>query len=203
MLNTLMIIETNPVDEKWHSLRSLLEEYSPSLLASAIEKNGIWVIDRYNRKVKASVGATDNYSQSKALDLVADWAAELSDPSPTYSWNHERFELEPHPTQRFGWLGTTLPSFTDLSVSTFSHKKRPSQKQEWIALARAEAEAVLKRERTKGLNPKQDYVAKAVAKALADRGITTNRGAISAANVNREALSGEFWGKTRLKPEIN
>jgi hypothetical protein len=71
---------------------------------------------------------------------------------------------------------------------------------EWIALAHTEAEAVLKRERSSGYDPKQDFIAKAVAKALADRGIRTKRGPISADNVMREALTGDFWRKTRLRP---
>ena len=71
---------------EWRSLRELLEQNSPAVIASAIERHGVFVYDRYNRVVKASPESKDDYSQAKALDLIADWQAELSDPGPTYSW---------------------------------------------------------------------------------------------------------------------
>jgi hypothetical protein len=96
---------------EWRSLCELLEQNSPAVIASAIERHGVFVYDRYNRVVKASPESKDDYSQAKALDLIADWQTELNDPNPTYSWDHPRFELEDHPTQHFGWPEGQLPNF--------------------------------------------------------------------------------------------
>ena len=187
--------------EPWYSLRHLLEKHSTASIATAIEIHGIWVLDRYRRKAKASVEVKNDYSQSKALDLVADWAEEMDDPNPTYSWDHERFDLVSHPTERFGWPAHALPSFTDLKDSTLKTNSRVSQKKYWVAAAHKEAEAVLMRERSKGHEPKQENVAKEVSRALASKGIKTKRGAISALNVQREALTGDFWQKSRPRPQ--
>jgi hypothetical protein len=189
------------VDEKWHSLRNLLEKYPPALLASAIESHGIWVFDRYNRIVEASAESLDDYSKNAALDLVSNWAAELNAPGPTYSWDHERFELESHPTQKFGWPEQFLPSLSETAATSIDEGPSTSLKEQWVKLAKLKAAETLKRERDSGHDPKQDAVAREVAIALAASGIRTARGAINAENIKREALAGTFWQSTRLRPK--
>ena len=201
MSNTPMTTKPNPVDEKWHSLLSLLEKYSPALLASAIELQGIWVFDRYSRVVKASAESQDEYSQTAALDLVANWAAELNEPGPKYSWDHERYEVEPHPTQKFGWPERLTPRLLEDDTTSVNESLSVPLKVQWKTMAKLKATEILNRERDSGHDPKQDQVAREVAIALAAAGTRTARGAITAENIKRTALAGTFWQSTRLKPK--
>lgn len=188
---------------KWCSLRELLEKHSPAVIATAIERHGVFVFDRYNRIVKASCESNDAYSQAKALDLVADWQAELNDPSPTYSWNHPRFELEDHPTLRFGWSERELPNFSGYANAVNTNTVKATwTKDEWVKEAQQEASIILKNERKRGIDPKQDALAKAVMQALADKGVHSVRGSITWENIKREALAGDWWRNTRLKPSM-
>ena len=201
MSNTLMTTKPLHVDEKLRSLRSLLEKYSPALLASVIESQGIWVFDRYSRIVEASVESQDEYSQTAALDLVANWAAELNEPGPKYSWDHEKYEIEPHPTQKFGWPGRLIPRLLEDDTTSVNESLSVPIKVQWKTMAKLKATEILNRERDSGHDPKQDSVAREVAIALAASGTRTARGAISAENITREALAGTFWQSTRLKPK--
>jgi|LauGreDrversion4_1035100.scaffolds.fasta_scaffold166604_2 hypothetical protein len=191
---------------EWRSLRELLEKHSPAVLATAIERHGVFVSDRYNRIVKASPESNDEYSQAKALDLIADWQAELNDPDPTYSWDHPRFEFEDHPTQYFGWPERQLPNFSaqasTLNTQNLNTPKTIWTKDEWIKVAQQEALVILKNERMKGVEPKQDALAKDVAKTLSSMGVRTSRGDITWENVKREALAGDWWRKTRQRPTV-
>jgi len=107
---------------EWHSLRSLLDRFPTAILATAIEQHGVFVRDRFGRVVKASIEGDDDFSQGRALCLLADWQAELSDPGPIYSWEHEKFEFDSHPTQNFGWPEEALPSLDGLVSSGISIK---------------------------------------------------------------------------------
>lgn len=189
---------------EWRALRELLEKHSPADVATAIERHGIFVIDRYNRIVKASVESNDEYSQAKALDLVAAWQAELNDPGPEFSWDHERYEFDTHPTQRFGWRNSNLPKFNALDKDSTA-KPHPTpkttwSKQEWVQEARNEALAIYKNQQQKNVQPKQETLAKDVAKVLLDKGVRTIRGEITPENIKREALAGEWWGKHHKRP---
>jgi hypothetical protein len=189
---------SNPSDE-WRALRELLEKHSPADIATAIELNGVFVCDRYNRIVKASFESTDEYSQSKALDLVADWQAELNDPGPEFSWDHERYDFDTHPTQRFGWPNSKLPKFNlpvkETASSTPHTPKTTWSKQEWVQEAQDEALKIYKHQQQQNMQPKQETLAKDVAKVLRDKGVRTIRGAITSKNIMREALAGDWWGK--------
>jgi len=195
---------TSNTTNEWRSLRELLKKHSPAVLATAIERHGVFVFDRFKRTVKASPEPNDKYSQAKALDLIADWQAELNDPDPTYSWDHPRFELEDHPTQHFGWPEGQLPDLSaqakTVNTQNLNTPKTIWTKDEWIDAAQQEAQVILNKERIKGLDPKQDALAKEVAKTLSITGVRTSRGDITWENVKREALAGDWWRKTRLRP---
>jgi hypothetical protein len=198
-----MSTTTKSLDDQWHSLRSLLEKHSPADIATAIEKYGVCVYDRFNRVVTASDEIAGEYSQAKALNLVADWQAELSDPGPSYSWDHKRYELEAHPTERFGWPDNKLPNF---NVPIKSEKPKNSQvtkstwtSSEWIQAAQTEATKILIDERRKGVEPKQDVLAKDVKDVLDSLGIKTARGPITWKNIRRMALAGNWWRETRKR----
>jgi hypothetical protein len=190
--------------DPWRALRDLLDQRSPAVIATAIEQHGVWVYDRFNRRVKASTDTNDEYSQARALDLVAEWQAELSDPGPKYSWDDERFELEGHPTQQFGWPESRLPNLSAcvkaVNPKSTNTPKTTKTKDEWIQVAQQEALVILKNERRQGLDPKQDALAKDVAKVLQDKSVRTIRGAITSENIMREALAGDWWRNTRQRP---
>jgi len=189
---------------EWRSLRELLEKHLPAVIATAIERHGVFVCDRYNRIVKASTESNDEYSQAKALDLIADWQAELNDPDPTYSWDHPRFEFEDHPTQRFGWLNKNLPKFnsseSDTASKTPQTPKTTWSKREWVQEAQDEALIIYKEHQQKNVITKQETLARDVAKVLRDKGVRTIRGEITSENIMREALAGDWWGKHHKDP---
>lgn len=94
----------------WISLLLCVRTYKANVLATAIERDGIFVHDRFNRRVAANDGpSSDSDSKNHALDLIASVAEEERDPGPIYSWDHERWEFEDHPLQRFGWPEESLP----------------------------------------------------------------------------------------------
>lgn len=94
----------------WVSLLLCVETYKARALATAIEQYGIFAYDRFNRLVVATDGpSSDSDSKNYALDLLASVAEEERNPGPIPSWEHERWELEDHPLQRFGWPKESLP----------------------------------------------------------------------------------------------
>lgn len=103
----------------WYSLSLVLETYRPKVIASVIEQTGVLVLDRYDRKVTATNGSSsDLESKNYALDLLAAIADELRDPRPTFSLDDERWEFEPHPLTRFGWIEGQLPDFEAFETLT-------------------------------------------------------------------------------------
>lgn len=103
---------------KWVSLLICVRTYKAKVLATAVENHGIFVIDRYNRCVPASPGpSSDLFSKSYALDLIALVAEEERDPGPIPSLDHERWEFEQHPLQRFGWPMGSLPDLDAIKNS--------------------------------------------------------------------------------------
>ncbi len=102
----------------WISLLQCVRSYKANVLASAIELHGIFVYDRFNRRVPATdAPSSDSYSKNHALDLIASVANEERDPGPTPSWEHERWSFEDHPLQRFGWPAESLPHFEAIENS--------------------------------------------------------------------------------------
>ena len=194
---------TSNTTNEWRSLRELLEKHSPAVVATAIERHGVFVYDRYKRIVKAFPESNNKYSQAKALDLIARWQAELSDPGPTYSWDHPRFDLEDHPTQHFGWLEEQLPNFNPTeklkSPQSSDSPKTTFTKDEWIKTAQDEALKILKTERQKGVEPKLDAITNEVRDALQLLGVKTIRGELKAENIKRMALAGEWWTKNKKR----
>lgn len=107
----------------WFSLNRLLELYDPGELATAIERHGLQVIDRYGRRALAELEGQGDYSRTKALDLLADRQAEIQNPGPDFpSWDSEQYELEPHPLERFGWPVDALPDFDGTRGSASTQK---------------------------------------------------------------------------------
>ncbi len=119
--------------KNWYSLAEMLELYSPAVVSTGIEQSGIWVIDRFGRRVKAVEGSVDDiYTQQYALELVAARHGELQNPSPEYSWESERWDAETHPTYTFGWPAEEVPSFKGVD------EVRPERPALWTERSREE-----------------------------------------------------------------
>lgn len=102
----------------WTSLLSCVRSHKANVLATAIESNGIFVYDRFNRRSVATDGPnSDQYSINYALDLIESVAEEERNPGPIPSWDHERWELEDHPLEMFGWPAESLPDFVAIKNS--------------------------------------------------------------------------------------
>ena len=123
----------------WISLLLCVETYKSKVLATAIEQYGLFVYDRFNRRVPANDGLSSELdSKNYALDLIASVAEEERNPGPIPSWNHERWEFEDHPLQRFGWPEESLPDLEAIKNSDFS-KNATSIK--WTERTKSEFEA--------------------------------------------------------------
>lgn len=100
----------------WYSLWLLLQTYRAKVLATAIEHHGLLVLDRFDRPVSTSDKPDlPDASISHALNLLAAIASEERDPGPTSSLNDERWEIDNHPLERFGWTRTDLPDFEKIA----------------------------------------------------------------------------------------
>jgi hypothetical protein len=56
-------------------------------------------------------------SKNHALELIASVAEEERNPGPIHSWDHERWDIEDHPLQRFGWPKGSLPDLDAIKNS--------------------------------------------------------------------------------------
>lgn len=102
----------------WTSLLLCVETYKAKVLATAIEKYELFVYDRFNRYVVANDGpSSDLDSKNYALELIAAVAEEERNPLPFPSWEHERWDIEEHPLQRFGWPKGSLPDLDAIKNS--------------------------------------------------------------------------------------
>jgi len=102
----------------WTSLLLCVETYKAKVLATAIEQYGIFVYDRFSRRVAATEGpSSDLDSKNHALDLIASVAEEERNPGPISSLDHERWDFEDHPLQRFGWPEGSLPNLEAIKNS--------------------------------------------------------------------------------------
>jgi hypothetical protein len=102
----------------WTSLLLCVETYKAKVLATAIEQHGIFVYDRFSRRVAATDGpSSDLDSKNHALDLIASVAEEERNPGPMSSLDHERWDFEDHPLQRFGWPEESLPDLEAIKNS--------------------------------------------------------------------------------------
>jgi hypothetical protein len=118
----------------WFSLNCLLELYEPGALATTIEGLGVMVIDRYGRRAQADPAGQDDYSRCKALDLLAERQAEIENPGPDFpSWESDRYEVEPHPLDRFGWTADNLPSFEKVEGLVSAKAQVPWSERPWKA----------------------------------------------------------------------
>lgn len=123
----------------WYSLLLLIDCYPTSLLASAIEQIGIYVIDQFGRRVSASDDDSSHVcSKSFALNLLSHVYVEQQNPSEHSSWHAERWDTEPHPLSLFGWPMADLPDFQALNVKV---NKTPWTERDFEVFRREKIEA--------------------------------------------------------------
>ena len=131
----------------WYSLWLVLQTYPPKVLAKAIEQHGLFVFDRFDRQIQATDGPNiDSNSLNCALDLLAQAAAVERDPAPTTIWDSDRWEVEQHPLERFGWPEEKLP---DLEAIKNAAGNQQSNKISWTKRSKEEFKEELKTARTK------------------------------------------------------
>jgi hypothetical protein len=110
MLNPNPKLKGSP---NWYTLFYLIANYKPAVLATAIENSGVYVIDSVGRLNQAAMGtSTDPYSAAYAIKLLACAYAELEEAPHLLSWRSERYDIEEHPLERFGWPLSDLPNFS-------------------------------------------------------------------------------------------
>lgn len=127
----------------WHCLLLLIDYYPVWLLATAIDKAGIYVIDQYGGISPATDDdKADMYSKSNALKLLSDVYAEQQNPSEQFSWNAERWDTETHPLSLFGWPSTHLPDFKNFASS---QNPQPESSSKWRQREFVEFDNELKR----------------------------------------------------------
>jgi hypothetical protein len=182
----------------WYSLRLLLDFYSPGVLATAIEKHGIYTNDRHGRTIHCTANEnTEQYQQ--ALDVLADWQSELDDPGPEYSWDSERYEVETHPTDHWYWPATIIEdlkaveetSKSDLTqVAIAKHLKMHG----WKKVIQDEAERRILEIESKGAKPNFTALSVILAKWATANGVTTDGKHYPAAEyINIHVISAEVW----------
>lgn len=113
--------ETNETEIQWVSVdHLLLSKCIPhSKLATAIEKYGIYVYDRFGRRIKASDDTVDiKTSVKRVLDLIAShYESCNSEHYDSESWSENNPEL-----LFFGWPSSEQPNFEKIVIDQIPKK---------------------------------------------------------------------------------
>ena len=171
----------------WISLLLCVETYKANILATAIERDGIFVIDRFNRRVPVTDSLdSDPCSKKYALNLIASVAEEERNPGPIPEWDHERWELEDHPLQRFGWPEESLPDLEALNNSRNVNAQLPM---DWTQRTKQEFEDEYKKSGTYEAAGKLHGVSRQRYKTIFDRqtGMTQQK------TLNKRAMGSHVW----------
>jgi len=130
---------TNP----WISLAELLKSgNSEAVLAAAIENGGIYVYDRFGRRISAKEdGPEPNITKARALDLLADHYSYLTNTQMPDELASENLFYDEPDFYKFGWPKNETPDLTKIE----SEASPSSVKKAKINL---DATACLKKHRT-------------------------------------------------------
>jgi hypothetical protein len=147
-----------------YSLRLLLDFYSPSILATAIEKHGIYTKDRYGRTIHCT--AKENTEQyERVLDVLADWQSEIDDPGHQYSWNSERYCDGSHPTERWLLPYKTITLLDEIQNTPMQLKETIEERRArlgWKGVLQEEAKKLVLMAEENG-NPQWEKISKTLA----------------------------------------
>jgi hypothetical protein len=206
------------VELDFHSLLRLVSRWTVAVLVTEIERNGVMVGDGYGRLQQANDGdESDPRSRKFALKLLYDRYAEEQDPGPENSWDSERWDVETHPLETFGWPRRSLPKFGEIDIEQVVLGIEAPVPEKWVSEDPANApEVSCKNEEAVGgwipaartfakdylasadpvVRPSQAKVSRAVARTLKQNKIF-GRGSreITPDTIIREAIGGRWWAE--------
>jgi len=206
------------VELDFHSLLRLIGHWTVAVLLTEIQRNGVMVDDGYGRLQQANDGdESDPRSRKFALKLLHDCYAEEQDPGPERSWLSERWDVETHPLETFGWPRRLLPKFGEIDIEKVVLGIEAPVPEKWVSEDPASApEGSCKNEEATGgwipaartfakdylasadssARPSQAEVSRAVARTLKQNKIF-GRGSkeVSPDTIVREALRGQWWAE--------
>jgi len=206
------------VELNFHSLLRLIDRWTVAVLVTEIQRNGVMVDDGYGRLQQANDGdESDPRSRKFALKLLHDCYAEEQDPGPERSWLSERWDVETHPLETFGWPRRLLPKFGEIDIKKVALGIEAPVPEKWVSEdpASAPGGSCENEEATGGwipaartvakeyldsadsnVRPSQAQVSRAVARTLKQNKIF-GRGSkeVSPDTIVREALRGQWWAE--------
>jgi hypothetical protein len=172
------------VELDFHSLLRLIGHWTVAVLVTEIQRNGVMVDDGYGRLQQANDGdESDPRSRKFALKLLHDCYAEEQDPGPERSWLSERWDVETHPLETFGWPRRLLPKFGEIDIEKVvlgieapvpemaRSNEPPNSSDDWKALSSTASSPL-----TKSANSKRDYAAEVVKVWAAIKTLQCSRG---------------------------
>jgi hypothetical protein len=190
-----MIIK-NPYKVKpWNSLAGLLDDFTVAELAHTIEREGIYVVDEFGRKVIADKQSTDDRSKKKALEHLADVYSAQQNPGPYSHLESEFDRSDEDPLNKFGWPESNFPEIgIPTKKSTNIDKTRPWKE---LAVEIAEEHYQTTKKATGSKGRLEDYSTH-VEKVFQQESIIGSHGKKLDKNyIEREALQGDKWWKSK------
>ncbi len=190
-----MIIKKLYEVRPWNSLAGLTDSFTVAELADTIDRDGIYVWDKLGRIVIADTQSTDDRSQKKALEHLADVYNAQQNPGPNSHLESEFDRSDEDPLNKFGWPESNFPEIgIPTKKSTNIDKTKP-----WQDLACEIAEDLYQKTKkaTGSKGRLEDYSAH-VEKVFQQESILGSHGKPLSKNyIQREALQGDKWWKSK------
>lgn len=190
-----MIIKKPYKVRPWNSLAGLTDDFTVAELADTIERDGIYVWDTFGRIVVADTQSTDDRSQKKALEHLADVYSAQQNPGPNSHLESEFDRSDEDPLNKFGWPESNFPEIgLHPKQSTNIDKTKP-----WQEIARQIAEELYQKNKkaTGSKGRLEDYSAQ-VEKVFQQESIMGSHGkSLSKNYIAREALQSDKWWSSK------
>jgi len=186
-----MIIKNPYKVRPWNSLAGLIDDFTVAELADTIYREGIYVVDEFGRKVIADTQSTDDRSQKKALEHLADVYSAQQNPGPDSHLESEFDRSDEDPLNKFGWPESNFPEIgLPQNKSTNIDKTKP-----WQEIARDIAEELYqKTKRATGSKGRlEDYSAQVEKVFQLESIMGSHEKPLSKNYIEREALQSDKW----------
>ncbi len=180
---------------KWNSLAGLTEEYSIADLVTAIEREGLYVRDAFGRIVIADTQSTDDRSQKKALEHLAEVYSAQQNPGPDSHLESEFDRSDENPLNNFGWPESNFPEFGKCTPKLPKiDKTKP-----WQEMAREIAEELYqKTKKATGSKGRLEDYSTHIEKVFQQESImSTHEKQLSKNYISREALQSDKWWNSK------
>lgn len=190
-----MIIKKPYKVRPWNSLAGLTDNFTVAELADTIDRDGIYVWDKLGRIAIADTQSTDDRSQKKALEHLADVYSAQENPGPDSYLESEFDRSDEDPLNKFGWPESNFP---EIGI-TPNKSKNIDKTKPWKEIAREIAEELYQttKKATGSKGRLEDYSAH-VEKVFQQESIIGSHGkALSKNYIQREALQGDKWWKSK------